>query len=119
MNKKINKNKIIKTTGDSIETPVDNISLLNECKKTKYIEQPKPIEKYFNEIETLKQEFGKFLRIADKSINTNKNKLHLILRKKSIELRNSLKKFREKSLEHEKYLEKIKSEKNGKNNENK
>lgn len=108
--------------GVSIETPGGSIFLCTQCYKNNIqITEIKNNEdiKYQNDIETLKQEFGKFLKLADKSITSNKNKLHLRLRKKSIELRDLIKRFRMKSLIHEKYIIKSKNMDKKKNGTNK
>lgn len=85
------------------------ISICNECYSSiPSNEMDSNMLLYRKEIETLKTEFSYLMKIAEKSIFTNKNKLPLSVRKQTIKLRKTLKKFRKASLDHEKYI-------NGKN----
>ena len=59
---------------------------------------------YRKVIEELIQEFGKLVNMAEKASTTNKNKLPLKVRKQSIYFRDCLKRFRQVSLDHEKYI---------------
>lgn len=59
---------------------------------------------YRKSIEELINEFGKLMLLAEKANITNKNKLPLKVRKQSILVRDYLKKFRQASLNQEKYI---------------
>lgn len=59
---------------------------------------------YRKSIEELIQEFSKLINLAEKATTTNINKLPLKVRKQSIYFRNCLKKFRQVSLDHEKFI---------------
>lgn len=55
-------------------------------------------------IDSLKDDFGRFIAMTEKCSRTHKGRIHLKTRKFSIFLRNKLKEFRPVSLSAEKYL---------------
>lgn len=67
---------------------------------------------YSNFLEMLKTEIGYFFKLSDKSTWSSKGRIGLKVRKQTILIRNMLKKFRELSIENEKYLNINKKDKN-------
>lgn len=68
------------------------------------------INPYRENLETLKLEIGKFIRLSENASKSTKGRIALKARKQSIYLRTLLKNFREISIKHEKYLNKKKKE---------
>lgn len=66
---------------------------------------------YSNFLEILKTEIGYFFKLSDKSTWTSKGRIGLKSRKQSILIRSMLKKFRELSIENEKFLKSNKKDK--------
>lgn len=64
------------------------------------------VKAYKKTRQKLKSSFDMFMAVSEKGLYTNRGKLHLKLRKLSIQLRDELKEFRKVSLNYEKFLDK-------------